>query len=52
MLPQQDVAPPDIEVVPTIPPPAPVEELDDKSREVLKAIADMGDEGLTAEELA
>jgi len=43
---------PEVAVAEAVPPPAPQEELDEKSRDILKAIADMGDEGFTAEELA
>ncbi len=43
---------PEVVVAEVGPPPAPREELNDKSRGILKAIADMGDEGFTAEQLA
>lgn len=42
----------EVAVVEAVSRPAPQEDLDDESRDVLKAIAEMGDEGFTAEDLA
>lgn len=50
--PHRSAAAPESEEVLTVPSPGPVEELDDKSRAILEAIAHMGDAGLTAEDLA
>ena len=48
----EPVAVPEVAVAEVGPAPAPQEELDDESRGILKAMADMGDEGFAAEDLA